>query len=172
MHGVPWLVVVQVLYGLQQRTRDGAITDTARLRQLAGQLRTHQPVSLAHADLDGRGEQHKVLRCFVRHLGRAFLDPETERVKDVWDLAAFGLRGHLTFTKISQVWLREAAKRWAADDLPRRRGKDTAAPVRQYLVSLAALSESLREPPAPIAGNTPPCWCAATSRLSCVGWRS
>ena len=144
LHGVPGLVAVQVLYGLQQRTRDGAITDAARLRQIAGQLRAHQLVSLELADLDGRGEQHKVLRCFVRHLGRAFLDPETERVKDVWDLAAFGLRGHLTFTKISQGWLREAAKRWAADDLPRRRGKDPAGPVRQYLVSLAALSESLR----------------------------
>ncbi len=144
LHGVPGLVVVQILYGLQQRTRDGAITDAARLRQIAGQLRAHQPVSLEHVDLDGRGEQHKVLRCFVRHLGWAFLDPETERVKDVWDLAAFGLRGHLTFTKISQGWLREVAKRWAADDLPRRRGKDTAGPVRQYLVSLAALSESLR----------------------------
>ncbi len=138
------LVVVQVLYGLQQRTRDGAITDAARLRQIAGQLRRLQPVSLERLDLDGRGEQHKVLRCFARHVQRAFLDPETERVKDVWDLAAFGLRGHLTFTKISQGWLREAAKRWAADDLPRRRGKDAPGPVRHYLVSLAALSDSLR----------------------------
>jgi integrase len=144
LHGVPVLVVVQVLYGLQQRTRDGAITDAARLRQIAGQLRRLQPVSLERLDLDGRGEQHKVLRCFARHVQRAFLDPETERVKDVWDLAAFGLRGHLTFTKISQGWLREAAKRWAADDLPRRRGKDAPGPVRHYLVSLAALSDSLR----------------------------
>jgi integrase len=144
LHGVAGLVVVQVLYGLQQRTRDGAITDAARLRQIAGQLRDQQPLSLALADVGGRGEQHKVLRCFVRHLGRAFLDPETERVKDVWDLTAFGLRGHLTFTTISQGWLREAAKRWAADDLPRRRGKDPAGPVRGYLVGLAALSESLR----------------------------
>jgi integrase len=31
-----------------------------------------------------------------------------------------------------------------ADDLPRRRGKDTAGPVRHYLVSLVALSDSLR----------------------------
>lgn len=144
LHGIPGLVVVQVLYGLQQRTREGAITDAARLRQIAGELRRCPPVSLEHAAVGGGGEQHKVLRCFVRHLGRALLDPETERVKDVWDLAAFGLRGHLTFTRISQGWLREAAQRWAADDLPRRRGKDTAGPVRQYLVSLAALSESLR----------------------------
>jgi hypothetical protein len=31
--------------------------------------------------------------------------------------------------------------------LPRRRGKDPAGPVRQYLVSLVALSETLRAPP-------------------------
>lgn len=142
LHGIPALVTVQVLYGLQRRTRDGAITDAARLRQLAGELRRRQPVSFEQ--VDGRGEQYKVLRCFARHVGRAFLDPETERVKDVWDLTAFGRRGNLSFTKISQEWLREAAKRWAADDLPRRRGKDAAGPVRQYLVSLAALSESLR----------------------------
>ena len=44
------------------------------------------------------------------------------------------------FTAISQPWLRETAKRWAADDLPRRRGKIAADPVRHYLTSLAALS--------------------------------
>ena len=48
LHGVPVLVVVQVLYGLQQRTRDGAITDAARLRQIAGQLR-RAPAGLARA---------------------------------------------------------------------------------------------------------------------------
>ena len=92
--------------------------------------------------------------CFARHVRRAFLRPETERVKDVWDLVAFGLSGRLDFTKISQPWLREAAKRWAADDLPRRRGKATAGPVQHYLVSLAALSEGLRAA-RPDRGETP-----------------
>ena len=88
--------------------------------------------------------KHKLVRCFARHVERAFLEPETERVKDVWNLVAFGLSGNLSFTRISQRWLRETAKRWAADDLPKRRGKDAAAPVRHYLVSVAALSDSLR----------------------------
>ncbi|MGI8307009.1 tyrosine-type recombinase/integrase [Saccharopolyspora hattusasensis] len=144
LHGIPALVVAEVLYGLQQRTRDGALTGTARLRQIAWELRREQPVSLAGSDLNGRGDQHKVLRCFVRHVQRAFRTPETERVKDVWDLAVFGLPGRLTFTQISQAWLREAAKRWAADDLPRRRGKNAAGPAHHYLTSLASLSESLR----------------------------
>lgn len=34
-------------------------------------------------------------------------------------LAVFGLCGRLSFTGISQPWLRAAVKRWAADDLPR-----------------------------------------------------
>jgi hypothetical protein len=49
------------------------------------------------------------------------MSPETERGKDEWDAAVFGHGGTITFTAIHQRWLREAAKRWAFDDLPRRR---------------------------------------------------
>jgi integrase len=144
LHGIPVLVLVQVLYGLQQRTRDGAKSTVAVLRQIAGELRQGQPASLGNLALDTGSDHHKLLRCFARDVGRAGLHPETEWVKDVWDLSAFGLSGNLTFTKISQGWLRESAKRWAADDLPRRRGKRAAAPVQHYLTGLAALSDSLR----------------------------
>ncbi|HEY5151094.1 MAG TPA: tyrosine-type recombinase/integrase [Mycobacterium sp.] len=144
LHGIPGPVVVQVLYGLQQRTREGTKTGVATLRQVGWELRRLQPESVEHVAVQARREHHKLVSCFARHVRRAFLRPETERVKDVWDLVAFGLSGRLDFTKISQPWLREAAKRWAADDLPRRRGKATAGPVQHYLVSLAALSEGLR----------------------------
>ena len=40
----------------------------------------------------------------------------------VWDLAVFGHRGNLSFARISQPWLRQAAKEWARDVLPRHRG--------------------------------------------------
>jgi integrase len=143
LHGVAAQAVVEMLYGLQQRTRTGTTTDVARLRQVAAELRDTPASALADLDADGR-TQHKLTRCFLRHVARAFLDPETETRKDVWDLAVFGQPGRLTFTKISQRWLREAAKRWAADDLPRRRGKVAAGPLRHYLTSLALLSDSLR----------------------------
>jgi integrase len=143
LHGLHELAIAEILYGLQQRTRGGTTSDVARLRQVAWELRRARACRLGLLEAGGQ-EHHKLARCFIRHVGRAFLDPETERVKDRWDLAAFGLSGNLDFTRISQGWLREAAKRWAADDLPRRRGKDTAGPVRHYLVSVAALSESLR----------------------------
>ena len=142
LHGLAALSVAEMLYGLQQRTRTGTTTDLGRLRQVAWELRRTGAASLADLDADGR-TQHRLTRCFARHVARAFSDPETETRQDVWDLAVFGQPGRLIFTKISQRWLREAAKRWAADDLPRRRGKVAAGPLRHYLTSLAALSASL-----------------------------
>jgi integrase len=61
----------------------------------------------------------------------------------------FGHNGTVSFTGISQHWLRESAKRWAADDLPKRRvrpGRRTSAglAVRHHIGCLTRLSESLR----------------------------
>ncbi len=61
----------------------------------------------------------------------------------------FGHNGTVSFTGITQTWLREAAKRWAADDLPKRRvrpGRRTSAgmAVRHHIGCLVRLSESLR----------------------------
>jgi hypothetical protein len=61
----------------------------------------------------------------------------------------FGHYGTASFTGISQAWLQEAAKRWAADDLPKRRvrpGRRTSAglAVRHHIGCLVRLSESLR----------------------------
>ncbi|MFJ9447423.1 tyrosine-type recombinase/integrase [Kitasatospora sp. NPDC101235] len=72
------------------------------------------------------------------------MTPESERRKDVWDLLAFGQTGWLYFTKISQPWLREAAKQWALDDMPRRRGSSVGTAVQAHIRALNRLSESLR----------------------------
>jgi len=56
----------------------------------------------------------------------------------------FGLRGRLNFTAISQPRLREAAKRWATDELPRRRGDGAAGVLRSLLAGVVRLSQSLR----------------------------
>ncbi len=142
LHGVNPRAAAEVLYGLQQRTRSGAATIPAQLRQVAWELRRTSAASIEEI-AGGDRAQHKLARCLAKHAARALLTPETETRKDMWDLAVFGLLGRLTFTAISQPWLRETAKRWAADDLPRRRGKIAADPVRHYLTSLAALSQSL-----------------------------
>lgn len=145
LHGIPVAALVQVLYGLQQRTRGGAKTGVATLRQVCWQVRRGQLESVGQVTAQAGRGPHTLAACFDRHARRRALGrPETERVKDVWDLVVFGLTGRLDFTKISQPWLRGAVKRWAADDLPRRRGKAAAGPVQHYLVSMGALSEALR----------------------------
>ncbi len=142
LHGLSPLAAAEILYGLQQRTRSGTATDPGRLRQIAWELRRTRAAGMGEL-AGGDRTQHRLARSLARHAGRAFLAPETETRKDVWDLAAFGLPGRLDFTPIRQPWLRETARRWAADDLPRRRGKIAAGPVRHYLTSLAMLSDGL-----------------------------
>ena len=58
----------------------------------------------------------------ARQVRRALADPGSERAGDTWDLAIFGHAGRLSFAGITQPWLREAAKGWAAEELPRHRG--------------------------------------------------
>jgi hypothetical protein len=52
----------------------------------------------------------------------------------------------LSFTAITQPWLRQAAKAWAAGDLPRHRGGG-ASKVREKISAAAQLSASLRSRP-------------------------
>jgi integrase len=142
LHGLTPRAAAEMLHGLQQRTRSGAATDPGRLRQITWELRRTGAAGIG-AIAGGDRTQHRLARSLARHADRAFLAPETETRKDVWDLAAFGMQGRLDFTPVRQPWLRETARRWAADDLPRRRGKIAAGPVRHYLTSLAMLSDSL-----------------------------
>jgi integrase len=88
--------------------------------------------------------QRRFARSAATAVRRLMMSPETERGKDEWDAAVFGHGGTITFTAIHQQWLREATKRWAFDDLPRRRGRAVANAVRTVVNAVAKLSESLR----------------------------
>ncbi len=148
LRGLAPLVVVQVLFGLQQRTRSGRKTNDDQLRLICNALRRQQVADLADFN---QGKTYAYVRGMVNsmlgHIHRVLLDPETERVKDVWELAAFGHGDTLKFTSISQPWLRETAKRWAVDDLPKRRGNRVEAVVRHHVGCLVRLSQSLRMRP-------------------------
>jgi integrase len=146
--GMPPLITAQVLYGLQQRTRTGAHTRIKMLRGVVEDLRRSQAATVelpaeATPGTVGR-EKRTVLNALARHARLALTDPESERVKDAWELAVFGLGGRLSFTAVSQPWLREATKRWAADELPRRRGNGSGRVMRGLVGSMAHLSRSLR----------------------------
>jgi len=105
--GMPPLITVQVLYGLSQRTRAGAHTRLEVLRLVVEDLRRTR-ADAVNAAAQGsstsrmRQEKRTVLGALARHVALAVSDPETEKAKDVWELAVFGLRGRLTFTAISQ----------------------------------------------------------------------
>jgi integrase len=145
LRGLSPLVVAEALYGLQERTREDIKTTHVQFRPYCDTLRRAEAVSIA--DLIGTrkpARQAKLEKSFVRSARRLEMTPETERHKDEWDLFVFGYAGTLTFTGISQPWLREAVKRWAFDDLPRRRGGGVANIAQEKVRAIGWLSESLR----------------------------
>ena len=146
LRGLPALVVAQLLFGVQARTRDGAKITDVDLRSVCDALRREQvstieacPPQRVRAGRPARS----LLAALARHVRRGLADPGAETARDVWDLALFGHPGQLSFTGISQPWLRLAAKAWAREELPRHRGKGSAN-VRGKVNALARLSESLR----------------------------
>lgn len=155
LRGLTPLVVAELLVGLQQRCRvDGVRTKEGDLRAVVDDVRAQQVAGLADyvvpeaASLAFKG----VVNSLTAHARRALASTETEVRADTWDLAVFGHSGTVSFTSISQPWLREAAKRWAAEDLPRRRvraGRRSSAglAVRHHIGALALLSEALRMRP-------------------------
>jgi integrase len=143
------LVTVQVLAGLQQRTLDGAKTSASDLRMACRALASQRVTAIGECDIGrvpGGTSARPLLRALARHARLAVSDPGSEQDRDTWDLAVFGHRGQLDFTGITQRWLRESAKRWAAHDLPRHRGTG-ASNVGNVVSSAARLSDSLRTRP-------------------------
>jgi integrase len=152
LRGLPLLVVAELLVGLQQRCRINAVkTSDAVLRALCNDVRRQQVGSIAdYAVGDDRDLEFTGLaNCLIGQARRALSSPETEVTQDEWDLTVFGHYGTVSFIDISQPWLRESAKRWAADDLPKRRVRagrrtSTGMAVRHHVGCLVRLSESLR----------------------------
>ena len=118
-------------------------------------LRRQQVVSIEECDTGqilGKPVR-SLLNALVLHVRRALADPASEQARDIWDLAIFGYPGRLSFGGITQPWLRQAAKDWCREELPRHRGKG-AANVQSKVSALARLSESLRS--RPDHGDLPP----------------
>ena len=83
------------------------------------------------------------LQQAVRQAGTS---PEEEQRKDVWNTAVLGhgRRRVIDFTGISQVWLREAVKRWVAEELPTRRSDSSTSALQEHVHRAGELSASLR----------------------------
>ncbi|WP_345360582.1 tyrosine-type recombinase/integrase [Actinoallomurus liliacearum] len=145
LRGLAPLVIAQFLYGLQQRAAQGTKTKYWSIRQLADVLRRHEVGSLTQPlDIKTHSIATNLLTRLQDACFLALRSPETEALKDTWDLRVFGHGGTLDFTAISQSWLREAAKRWASDRLPTSRNKQVYGNLQTQLKAVALLSESLR----------------------------
>ena len=145
LRGLAPLVVVEVLFGVQQRVRDGAKVTDVLLRAVCDTLRREQTPTIAACRVEcvPGAPARSLTVALVRHVRRALTDPGREQTGQVWDLGVFGHRGRLSFAGISQPWLAQAAKAWAGEQLPRHRGGG-ASRVRESVNAVARLSESLR----------------------------
>ena len=148
LRGLPDRVIAELLAGVQRRTDAGLRTRPDSLRGLVNLLHARQAASVldlaAVPSTSLRHHTGALLRSLLAELHCALSDPGREQAKDVWQLAVLGLPGTLDFTALTQRWLRETAKRWAAEDLPLRRGQRAASTARDTINALAALSECLR----------------------------
>ena len=122
LRGLAPLVVTEVLYGIQQHTRSGTKISETVLRSVCDELRRQQAAAIAECDPGRVRSTHArtLLKAMACHVRRALASPDTEHARDVWDLAVLGHGGGLSFTGISQLWLRQAAKQWARAELRRQ----------------------------------------------------
>ncbi|MFD6893472.1 tyrosine-type recombinase/integrase [Rhodococcus sp. NPDC060086] len=145
VRGLPDRMIAELLFGLQHRIAQGVKTTASTLRSIGDAARRLECGSLEELDPTAVGEgAAKVLRATLLALHRHRSHPHTERLKNEWDAVIFGCSGGtVRFTGLAQRWLREAAKAWALDDLPRRRGSGVAGTCQAKINSLVQLSESL-----------------------------
>ncbi|WP_433635516.1 tyrosine-type recombinase/integrase [Nocardia sp. CA-120079] len=146
LRGLPDRVVAELLFCLHYRTVvSGSKTDVTNFRPLGDYARANLVQSLEDISSEVFTKTRRHMHAtFVTILRRYHTNPELERVKDEWDTRVFGHRGILRFDSISQPWLREAAKIWAYDELPRHRGGNAKGTCQTMITSMGLLSDSLR----------------------------
>ena len=127
-------LITEVLYGIQAALAEGRQVMLPTLRSVVAHLRRSGAASLGEAA--SSAPKRTPVRWFCSFAAdRAALalgDVSSEYEKDCWDLRLFGAAGTLSFTgggtsprypgrpaarPIAQVWLRQAAKAWAAEAL-------------------------------------------------------
>jgi len=130
LRGLAPLVQAQILFGLQERCRFGAVTYLYQLRIFCRRLLAGGCATIAGFDVAQLQRNHRALvQDLQQAVRQAGTSPEEEQRKDVWNTAVLGhgRRRVIDFTGISQVWLREAVKRWVAEELPTRAGELSAS---------------------------------------------
>ena len=118
---LPEQVRDEMLLVLSISAREGRRSYMHEVRWVVNELVRQEVSSLADLDVDGRAFTNShFLGWAQRQLLFLAQDPESEALKDVWDMRVFrnrdSVRGrYLRFDGISQPWLRETSKEWAHD---------------------------------------------------------
>jgi site-specific recombinase XerD len=147
MRGLAPLVQAQILFGLQERCRQGALTYLSQLRIICRRLLAVHARTITGFDDSRFARQHRALaRDLQQAVLLAGMSPKDEQRKDIWNTVVLGhgRRRVIDFTGISQPWLREAVKLWAAEELPTRRGDHATAILQNHVRRVEELSGSLR----------------------------
>lgn len=138
-------VRLELLFGVQHAAEAGRRTRTTDLHTAVDIVRRQGVRSLfelSTAEITPGTQSLRFLTLTVDQLRLAMSTPAAEAVKDDWDLRVFGhIPGLLRFSSISQGWLRETAKGWAAERITT---VETPRVLQANLRALIALSQSLR----------------------------
>ena len=144
LRGLPELVRLELLYAIGCRVNEQVRTSTGNMRRYIDELLASGVGSIVEFDLagfdpTGNHDWGRFARFSVDRVRLAYGDAGSERAVEVWDLRHFGASGRLDFTRITQPWLREATKSWAAAALANRNHQM----VRHRVQSVAVLSRVL-----------------------------
>jgi hypothetical protein len=155
MTGLPDRVVTEVLFGIQACIADGRKMRPPALRAAVKHVRDAGVASLVELDPSALADPpRRFLTLTAARLRLLGMDADTEYDNDVWDLRVWGHCGRLSFVggdavhtgrgaparPITQPWLKEATKAWAADALVT---KHPATP-RRMVGAVGLLSDHLR----------------------------
>ena len=144
LSGLPERLLVELLYGLQRCADLGHKARAPDVQTAVNIVRAQGAGSLL--ELSARGAKQGRPRLFLSfardQVALALSDRESEAKKDDWDMRVFGKAARrLRFGSLTQAWLRETAKAWAAE---RAGTVETARPLQDTLRAVIAFSESLR----------------------------
>lgn len=142
--GVAEPVEAEFLFGVQSAVEQGHRPRPGDLRSVVAQarragVRSFEQLLAAPLNPSAR----RFVARTANALALAAKTPASECDKDVWDLRVWGFKGTLSFAgtrqpnhpghrptpAIGQGWLRDAAKRWAAIQLPLHRSESTVEAV-------------------------------------------
>lgn len=147
LRGLAPRVQAEVLFGLQERCRHGALTYLYQLRIFCRRLLAADASTIFSVKASQLpGHQRALAEDLQQAVSRAGISPEDEQRKDIWNTSVLGhgRRRVIDFTGISQDWLREAVKVWVAEELPTRRGDHATAILQDHVRRAGELSVSLR----------------------------